>query len=429
MHPQLHRMRHQSPSAKVSSLRQMPQLDYLQSLECLNVADGASLAEVQAAFVSSGLRAHGEEPHGRPAEKAAGTVHQGLPQGSELEDSDASQCCRIGSTRTYSFSEVLHAYELLAALALGCGNAQHVVGKPQRLQNPQAAATAGVEAFWSNICNLLRQLTPECRREVLVSRFSEADRRGLELWMRAARASKEGSVVKESTLSERSLCKFVGRGRRVGYRPIMHLRDGFYLQSSFTWDLSTALGSLGILVAIRASCRDLQLSGRRTQGGLQEVIPTHGTSTTLSAGAQLIYAAVHRVLTSCSCEGRQFYFKTRLKVHGTELGTPMQVDLACALHDWQQLHSMRHAIRKGIVQLPSPKRRCTLYSTALTLQRGHAGERLSTSRAIEPNAHCEIDAQSKVLKQIDRLLKRRHHGNPKKTQNLMRKKKLAKVST
>ncbi|CAK9021626.1 unnamed protein product [Durusdinium trenchii] len=163
----------------------------------------------------------------------------------------------------------------------------------------------------SRLWRLLRHLSPMERRRFIVERLSEEERQELEQWILAERTRQGASLP--TGFSTRSLCRW--KGRKVGYRPILHLHDSLYAQAAFTFDLACAIRMLGILLAMRAAA--------------EEAMTTEKMLASLSAVMQ------------DGCASR-FYFKTRVKVgHGREVATPARRNLPLALKDWSAAQLLR----------------------------------------------------------------------------------------
>mmetsp|Transcript_18418 Transcript_18418/g.43144 ORF Transcript_18418/g.43144 Transcript_18418/m.43144 type:complete len:440 (-) Transcript_18418:65-1384(-) len=372
------RMQHMRPEHHTThttkEVASAQQLAYEEGLECLGLATGIgySLSELFAAFVQRASLAHDMQAPGTQASVSRCPTEKGT-RGDTPAAAPAASSHPCGA-QLPSFREVLAAFEVLAAEK--CGGRRTSLKRlnvrpptaaelePKRVRSGlcealkamQPKATTKKQAFYWRLHAVLEQLPPNVRREVIATKLDEAQRRGLEQWMLLNRMdqrhnshAKQAAKHVDSNLTEKSLCRFNGRGGRVGFRPILHLWEGLYLQASFTWDATVAIGSLGMLVAIRALCRqrqDLhQLVCRDEEHG--SVLPAR--SLALLQGAQRIRAAVQRVVSECPMEGRQFYYKARLKLSGKEITTKMQADLNAALNEWLKLHATRSALLRGIV--------------------------------------------------------------------------------
>jgi len=242
----------------------------------------------------------------------------------------------------------------------------------------------------------LRRLPPALRREAIARRLSQTQREQLERWLLADRAecaarSQHGApgapgaatelqpkgrrcgtgrsaagkrkprcsglvggssccrpqqVAAPTQISERSLCRLAARGGRVGYRPIMHLEGGFYVQAAFSFDSEVAVRSLGTLIVMRSLCR----------AGAVEELASRAPSSAGSGGpahelakcAGRIGSAVREALACCKGPHQKFYFKARANFGaGSEISTPARGDLELALLDWRRLTNARHLRPRG----------------------------------------------------------------------------------
>lgn len=244
----------------------------------------------------------------------------------------------------------------------------------------------------ARLWRLLQTLPPAHRREFITRRLSQAQRVRLEQWILRERGSSRGPSTPDlpTGFSTRSLCRWQRHGRgRVGYRPILHLHASLYAQAAFTFDLTTAVRGLGMLLAMRGAC---QMSI-----GDQD-----------SASPEQLRLAIRESLGSLACHGShgKFYFKTRLKLgNGMELATPSCSQLDEALEDWREtrlLRATQDAMQNHAARTAFAKRCVSLQSQAKDRRRRRAKTKkpavLLPGRFVQPRKSAGTADREPLLK-------------------------------
>eukprot|EP00928_Gymnodinium_smaydae_P060239 TRINITY_DN4386_c0_g1_i1.p1 TRINITY_DN4386_c0_g1~~TRINITY_DN4386_c0_g1_i1.p1 ORF type:complete len:582 (+),score=91.34 TRINITY_DN4386_c0_g1_i1:244-1746(+) len=224
----------------------------------------------------------------------------------------------------------------------------------RRLRRSREAATKARGAqgsrrdhgrFFRCLYDLLRQLPPSLRREVIARRLSGVQRARLEAWLLSQRRRRQpvstSPLAKAGTPSSllsrgpdasaeppeklKSLCRLVARDGRVGYRPILHLAGGLYAQAAFSFDFAASQRALGTLRAMRKLCRDALALAAMDCGAFDSC-------------EECIATAVRQALSfDDPMAPHKFYFKVRMRGGGAELATPSRLDVDSALADRRRL--------------------------------------------------------------------------------------------
>eukprot|EP00747_Dinoflagellata_sp_TGD_P180591 gnl/TRDRNA2_/TRDRNA2_33279_c0_seq1.p1 gnl/TRDRNA2_/TRDRNA2_33279_c0~~gnl/TRDRNA2_/TRDRNA2_33279_c0_seq1.p1 ORF type:complete len:556 (-),score=77.68 gnl/TRDRNA2_/TRDRNA2_33279_c0_seq1:12-1505(-) len=361
--------------------------------ELLGVSPAASLAELLSAFVRLGVKAH--------------------------PSSGGSAC---------EFDQVVKALEVLAD-PFARKRYDAVLARRAAMMTSAslvADTAAPSQQFLEQLHDLLQQLPPAERREIIAKRLTSGQRRHLECWMLAERmrlsskehmsklklgsgASSDGNFTcvkpqgcsasvrppevalsggSRPSLSLRSLGSHKTRRGCCGYRPTAHVDGGLYCQAAFTYDLQTAVAALGTLIIARSSCRAAAsaAAGAAAAAYVSEckADPSSVTKEVVATFCSFegrLRAAFCRALSCCVGPQPKLYFRTRVAApKRTEFSTPMCSDLDTALLDRQGL---RKACDVWASALPQSTMRWEAPEVAATQARIHVDMHFSKPRRLQ----------------------------------------------
>eukprot|EP00929_Paragymnodinium_shiwhaense_P062411 TRINITY_DN3115_c1_g3_i1.p1 TRINITY_DN3115_c1_g3~~TRINITY_DN3115_c1_g3_i1.p1 ORF type:complete len:468 (+),score=105.10 TRINITY_DN3115_c1_g3_i1:42-1445(+) len=252
----------------------------------------------------------------------------------------------------------------------------------------------------------LQALPPSLRRKVIAGSLSRDIQCELESFLlrrcRRTAAGRSGPTEEKTTsaaarcrsgfVSSRSLCALAAKGRKAGYRPIMHMGFGFLVQAAFTSELEVAVQALGMLIMIRSCCRAAEAA---VQGPSRR--PVQRFAETLRAVVQGVSKCADAAAPV------KFYFKTRYRSEDKkqEWTTPTRGNLGDALEDWSQVV----AARSSQQQQQQPQ------SIQMRLQTGLPGRKRKLNEhvdvpAVKSRRQDEGKARPRVNRSLDAFPKR-----------------------
>eukprot|EP00747_Dinoflagellata_sp_TGD_P201585 gnl/TRDRNA2_/TRDRNA2_75058_c0_seq1.p1 gnl/TRDRNA2_/TRDRNA2_75058_c0~~gnl/TRDRNA2_/TRDRNA2_75058_c0_seq1.p1 ORF type:complete len:484 (-),score=61.96 gnl/TRDRNA2_/TRDRNA2_75058_c0_seq1:24-1475(-) len=242
-----------------------------------------------------------------------------------------------------------------------------------------ASEDGGAHAFLGKLFHLLRELRPEPRREVIATRLTQAQRKALELWIRArpgsaaAKQSNSGDrAVKTEDLSRSTWshveAMLLARPRREALAsgaeshmlelpapvsvsrgtksrcgqscPVVHLGYGLYGQAGATAD-QPAAAAVKVLALVQELCH-------QADSAAPEDFEHRVT-------AAFVLAASQSTSEPHDLTEVRYVFRTRVTFsRDIRLSTPLRGSLAAALRDWRDLRDARgESLAAGPMPRPS----------------------------------------------------------------------------